>query len=116
MVSRYDAIIVGGRVAESATAELTDAAGGASAGARARGVPSPDGVLPDHPQQRRDAETAAMYACTDMLARFDPLTSETLDFFRAIAADRALADEYAAIYNSLTDPAAFFARFQAATA
>lgn len=63
-------------------------------------------------QRRRDAETAAMYHFTDMLARFDPLTPETLDLFRTLAADRALADEYVAIYNGLTDPNEFFARFQ----
>ena len=63
-------------------------------------------------QRRRDAESAAMYAFTDMLARFDPLTPETIGLFRAIAADPRLSEEYAGIYNGVTDPSEFFARFR----
>jgi flavin-dependent dehydrogenase len=63
-------------------------------------------------QERRDAETAAMYEFTDMLARFDPLTEEGLGLFRAIAADPNLAFEYAGIFNGVTNPAEFLARFR----
>jgi flavin-dependent dehydrogenase len=67
-------------------------------------------------RRRRDAESAAMYAFTDMLARFEPVTPESLGLFRIIAADPSLATGYAGIYNGVTDPAAFFARFQSAVA
>jgi 2-polyprenyl-6-methoxyphenol hydroxylase-like FAD-dependent oxidoreductase len=65
-------------------------------------------------QQRRDAETAAMYAFTDRLASFEPLTPETEQLFRAIAANPALAAQYVGIYNLVTDPNEFFAQFQQA--
>ncbi|MCC7104403.1 MAG: hypothetical protein IT307_04610 [Chloroflexi bacterium] len=132
-MDRYDAIIVGGRIARSAMATHLARQGERVVGDAAGYIDSITSqdihdslraaellalawarVRNEAGWERRDSETAAMYAFTDRLASFEPLTPETEQLFRAIAANPALATQYVGIYNLVTDPNEFFAQFQQA--